>query len=307
MTDGYVLFDLEWNSPFRYVQPKCPCEIMEIGAVKVDSKMNVVDTFRAYVQPGIYKQINPWVKKLTGICELDLNFGLPFPRAMKEFRKWMDRHQGTLVSWGTADIVVLKQNCRYYHPEYNFRWLSRYIDLQTYCGTQLKNTQPGLKLMATILKIDFDESTLHSALNDSILMTDIFKKCHDRTLIKAHIIDGDQFEEIPKDCAKITGGLPKFDPAKLRFNCPSCGRFVNNLYGWTEQVGKLWALCFCGNCNTKLSCHLEVRPVYRVDLEYLPRKKIINSVTFAEYEQKIKAKTEGPLSQGDQVADTAAF
>lgn len=291
MNDGYILFDLEWNSPFQYIEPKCPCEIMEIGAVKLDSKLNVVDTFRVYVQSAIYGRINPWVKKLTGISEHDLGYGLPFPRAMKEFRKWAASHKGILASWGTSDIIVLKQNCRYYHPNYSFRWLSRYIDLQTYCGVLLHNTQPGLKQAASLLDIGFDEDTLHSALNDSLLMSVIFNRCFNRALVKSHITDGDQFEEIPKWATKIRGLLPRIDPARLKFNCPTCGRFANNLYGWTDHGGELWALCYCSHCHVKLSCHLEVRPVYRVELEYRPRKQIIDSETFTKYEEKIRTKT----------------
>lgn len=46
---------------------------------KLDNKLDIVDTVRVYVQSAICGHINPSVKKMTGINEQNLGFGLPLP------------------------------------------------------------------------------------------------------------------------------------------------------------------------------------------------------------------------------------
>lgn len=66
---NYIIFDLEFNQGFDRVNnktvsnAKCPFEIIQIGAVKLDSELNIIDTFSSYIKSQIYKDIHPFVKK----------------------------------------------------------------------------------------------------------------------------------------------------------------------------------------------------------------------------------------------------
>ena len=74
----YVVFDLEFNQGFDKTLNKtvsnerCPFEIIQIGAIKLDSHFNIIDTFNSYVKPQLYKSIHPFVGKMTGIKSEDV-------------------------------------------------------------------------------------------------------------------------------------------------------------------------------------------------------------------------------------------
>ena len=74
----YIVFDLEFNQGFdrklnkTVSNEKCPFEIIQIGAVKLDYNFNIIDTFNTFVKPNIYKDIHPFIKKMTGITNEDV-------------------------------------------------------------------------------------------------------------------------------------------------------------------------------------------------------------------------------------------
>ena len=67
----YIVFDLEFNQGFDRKLNKtvsdetCPFEIIQIGAVKLDSNLDMIDTFNTFVKPNIYKVIHPFIKKMS--------------------------------------------------------------------------------------------------------------------------------------------------------------------------------------------------------------------------------------------------
>ena len=83
----YVILDLEWNQPVsRSRMVKSPIrlsgEIIQMGAVKVNEKLEILDTFDVDIKPVYYKKMNKMVSDLTGIKTDDLQrkgFHLPKP------------------------------------------------------------------------------------------------------------------------------------------------------------------------------------------------------------------------------------
>lgn len=58
----YIIFDLEWNNAYNYSTGKGMNEIIEIGAVKLDEKLNIVDTFKQLIKPKISKSLREDLK-----------------------------------------------------------------------------------------------------------------------------------------------------------------------------------------------------------------------------------------------------
>ena len=82
---NYIVFDLEFNQSFDFKtgsspasNPECPFEIIQIGAVKLDSNLETVGYFNYYIKPVIYKRIHPYVEKITGITQEMLDSGHNF-------------------------------------------------------------------------------------------------------------------------------------------------------------------------------------------------------------------------------------
>ena len=57
---NYIILDLEWNQcPYgkKKEDPKLPFEIIEIGAVKLDSSFQEVGTFHETIRPVLYRKL----------------------------------------------------------------------------------------------------------------------------------------------------------------------------------------------------------------------------------------------------------
>ncbi|MBQ9914749.1 MAG: hypothetical protein IJO50_01260, partial [Clostridia bacterium] len=96
----YIIFDLEWSRNIRHVIPKCPDEIIQIGAVKYDKNLKYKGSFNRFIRPGVYDKVDARVSEITGITKDHLlRFGVPFPEAFREFKTFMG-HDAVLLSWG---------------------------------------------------------------------------------------------------------------------------------------------------------------------------------------------------------------
>ena len=77
----YIIFDLEWNQSPRGKDgenKRIPFEIVEIGAVKLDEELNIVDTFSMFIKAQLGKKLHSRVKELTNITNDDITTGVPF-------------------------------------------------------------------------------------------------------------------------------------------------------------------------------------------------------------------------------------
>lgn len=248
--DNFVIYDLEWNLVYSRTRRANLNEIIEIGAVKTDYRLNVIDTFRLYVHPVLSKNIGPQVKQLTNISAVDLEFGLPCQKAIKHFKNWCGSY-AIFCSWGPDDVYVLGDNCRYFDRNYSLRWLNRYIDLRQFCAdiTRKDPNQYGLKRAADLLKVEYEGDKLHRALEDAKLLTQVFQKIVDYKKIVNYIKNG--AEQKPIKAEYITNIKdPRINRGKFRFNCPYCGRFVQKVENWTVKKKKFRGYFKCERCST---------------------------------------------------------
>ena len=128
----YIAFDLEWNQPGSaeeiIKEPiSFPGEIIQIGAVKLDEDMKIIDTFNAFVKPVYYTEIGTFVSELTHITNETLENGFTFPDAINKFRAWCPE-DCVLLTWSNNDKKMLKQNIRMHGEKYN--WIPHAIDIQ---------------------------------------------------------------------------------------------------------------------------------------------------------------------------------
>ena len=54
---NFIIFDLEWNNAYNYKLKRGMNEIIEIGAVKLDENLDVVDTFKQLIKPQLSRKI----------------------------------------------------------------------------------------------------------------------------------------------------------------------------------------------------------------------------------------------------------
>ena len=75
-----IVFDLEWNIGY---QPKTFLyhgteltlrgEIIQIGAVRINARGDVLDTFEVNLRPRIFRKLQHHIAKVTGLSQGDLD------------------------------------------------------------------------------------------------------------------------------------------------------------------------------------------------------------------------------------------
>lgn len=115
---NYIIFDLEWNQCCGgrdMENPRMPFEIIEIGAVKLDKKFNIIDTYSSIIKPKLYKKLQPHIKTILNYDESTLRKGRPFDMVYREFIKWCGQDDYIFGTWGSMDLNILQTNMDYYY------------------------------------------------------------------------------------------------------------------------------------------------------------------------------------------------
>lgn len=83
-------------------------EIIQIGAVKVDENLNMIDEFSTYVQPQ-YGKIDGYIMNLTGIHEKQIKRAPILEDALKQFANWIGEQECEICAWSKTDKSQMKK------------------------------------------------------------------------------------------------------------------------------------------------------------------------------------------------------
>ena len=114
---NYIVLDLEWNQAAYKVDEEAniPFEIIEIGAVKLNAKTEIVDTFQELIRPQVYPFLLRRTKELTGWTDKDLDRrGIYFEDAIEKFLNWCGKEYIFCI-WGSSDLTQLERDMAYYN------------------------------------------------------------------------------------------------------------------------------------------------------------------------------------------------
>lgn len=167
---NYIVFDLEWNqsaSGKKYANKKLPFEIIEIGAVKLDDKLQEIGRFNELVRPRVYKNIN----RITGnIVHLDmeqLQKARGFEQVMGDFLRFCGEDY-IFCTWGNLDLIELQRNIKFHHMEPLSEEPIRFLDVQKIFALQFegKKSQHTLEYAVDQCQIEKD-IPFHRAFADA--------------------------------------------------------------------------------------------------------------------------------------------
>ena len=167
----YVVLDLEWNqaSDSRDARNRLlTFEIIEIGAVKLNSRMEIVDTFEELIRPQVYDTMHHITEKLIGIHMKDLSGCRTFDVVMKDFLAWCgeDFMFGT---WGPQDLTELQKNMRFFGMEPLGKGPVRFYDIQKLFSIAYEDqkVRRSLEYAVDYLQIPKD-IPFHRAISDAV-------------------------------------------------------------------------------------------------------------------------------------------
>ncbi|MCL2702452.1 MAG: exonuclease domain-containing protein [Defluviitaleaceae bacterium] len=135
----YYILDLEYNQYFdfhdnRQPEPACPAEIIQMGVVVMDDKLNIKLRRETLVRPQIYKRLHPYVERITGISKDDLRQAPAFPDAFEDFFGFAFGKRAVFCTWGNDDIKELYRNILYYDLNHK-RLTRRFLNVQKLYGS----------------------------------------------------------------------------------------------------------------------------------------------------------------------------
>lgn len=166
-----IVLDLEWNQGYgkqRDTQDELPQEIVEIGAVRIDTTLSIVAEFHCTVRPTVHPVLHHHVRRVTGMANRDCRHGISFVDACAQLMAFCGDYF-TLCTWGPDDYGVLEKNLMHWQLPQD--WVPLPFNAQM-AFSHLASATPGQQIalttaMAALSIEQEDERPLHRAQNDA--------------------------------------------------------------------------------------------------------------------------------------------
>ena len=264
----YIVIDFEFNGAYSKRRHCFVNEIIEFGAVKLDEKLNMIDTFSELVTPQISKKLNSHVSQLTHIKMNELKeSNNTFTHVLSKFKKFLG--DGVLMSWGTSDLLVLMENCRYFDGDDSLPFLKAYCNLQSYCEAALdyhdRSHQMGLSTCAGLLGIGFEDGSLHRALTDAELTSLCFQKLYDPERFSGFVSVCDEtfYKRLTfKSYNLFSLRDPGVNKKEMFFLCDQCGRKAHRRSKWRVKNKTFRAKFRCFRCKREFEGRITFKQHY---------------------------------------------
>lgn len=197
---NFIIFDLEFNQNYKsgrenknVIASRCPFEIIQIGAVKLNERLEILTSLDRLIRPEIYTDIHPFVKEMTNITIDLLNTAKSFNEIYKEFIQFVKDGRSVLCVWGMTDMRELFRNIKYHELD-PFLVPKEYINLQLHTSkyfNSAKGTNIGLHRAVELLNIPINDQ-FHDAFNDACYTAEVFKRIYNEN-IRPTIYNADKY------------------------------------------------------------------------------------------------------------------
>lgn len=253
----YIVFDLEWNSAGRAnkveraIQEAIPFEIIEIGAVKLNSRFETVGKFSTQIRPRIYPILTGPVASVTRRHQQSMKYGLDFRDAARDFFAFCGDDY-LFCTWSESDTAALLMNLRYYGVAEKLDVLCLDVQYLFDLIVEQADIQRSIEYAIDFLHLP-KHQPFHQAVHDAWYTGQILRE----------IIEISQTEQNGEHLARYA-----FDPNLNRSSqfyisnqpdvmaiitelnrqpipCPACGLNLVQEQDWTQEKNRLTALFAC--------------------------------------------------------------
>lgn len=171
----YIIFDLEATCWESVSERRGNQEVIEIGAVKFNSRGEVVDEFEQFVKPSDFPALSDFCKNLTSITQEQIDNAPYFEEAMQNFRSWIGFDEDfILCSWGDWDKYHLMNEAK--RKKLDVSWVLKHVNLKVQYQ-KLKMLRRGTGMKKTLLREKIDlTGTHHRGIDDARNIGKIFKR-----------------------------------------------------------------------------------------------------------------------------------
>lgn len=285
---NYIILDLEWDSAYSVKYKRFINQILQIGAVKLDEKFGITDTFEQTVRSSVSKKVTGRFAALTGITTEKMRDGIPFDEAVDRYNEWAGKDTVTMT-WSDSDLYSIKENEECLLSGGRRFAVEKYLDLQKFVQGELKKVgyedknQISLSAAAQLLGVDTEGLELHTAKDDSLLCVALLKKCYNKESFEPFIRDtGDpefyrRLRFKPYAISNIND--ERIDKSQLVFYCDKCGAKASRTSAWRYRNRWFAAKFTCPKCARRFSGRLTFKKTYD---DVLVRRRICEIKTAPE-------------------------
>lgn len=214
---NYVILDLEMcmvkGNAIKKMRGE-KHEIIQIGAVMLDTKLRIVDEFSSYVKPE-YGKIDSFIEELTGIGQECVENAPDLRAALMHLAMWIADREVIVLSWSDSDYYQLQREMRIkkikHHKIQDL--LEGWVDFQRSFDQMLGlKKQYALEDALNISRIQSIGRT-HDGLCDAYNTARLFVKLHRQTAFQFQLVPICQYEESVEHLSFTIGEL--FTPELL--------------------------------------------------------------------------------------------
>lgn len=214
---NYVILDLEMcmvkGNAIKKMRGE-KHEIIQIGAVMLDTKLRIVDEFSSYVKPE-YGKIDSFIEELTGIGQECVENAPDLRAALMHLAMWIADREVIVLSWSDSDYYQLQREIRIkkikHHKIQDL--LEGWVDFQRSFDQMLGlKKQYALEDALNISRIQSIGRT-HDGLCDAYNTARLFVKLHRQTAFQFQLVPICQYEESVEHLSFTIGEL--FTPELL--------------------------------------------------------------------------------------------
>ena len=189
---NYIVLDLEWNQcpdGKEKEEALLPFEIIEIGAVKMNSEHIILDQFHELIHPQVYTSLHFMTKEIITIREEDLQSCRDFPEVIRDFIAWCG-DSPHFCTWGSTDLLELQRNMAWYRIPSPFSFPLLYFDIQKIFSIiyEDRKTRRSLEFAVDYLNIP-KETTFHNAWSDAVYTSQVIQHFTEESIISNSSVD----------------------------------------------------------------------------------------------------------------------
>ena len=267
---NYVVLDMEWDGAYHKLHKRFVNQILQIGAVKLDEKFNIIDIFDVTVKSSISNRVSRRFAELTGITREIMLEGISLSEAVNRYNNWLGDDVVT-ITWSNSDLYTIAENEKFMLEGEKFR-IDKYLDLQVFIQGELRllghecKSQIALSAAAELLGITTENYDLHNAKDDSLICAAMLKKHYSEAAFNNLIQDTSNPEFYkklyfkPYYISRIND--EHVDKNTQIFYCEKCEAKMKRLTKWKHHNNWFNANFICPECSKKYICRVSYKKTY---------------------------------------------
>lgn len=184
---NYIIFDLEWNqsSDSRNAVAGLPFEIIEIGAVKYNDRLEQTGEFHELIRPQVYRVMHHITGRLLHINMKELKSGASFTEVMERFLQWCGEEEKLFCIWGMMDLTELQRNMKYFGMEPLAQGPIPFLDVQKLYSIACGDGKSRRALEDVIDELDIPKDIpFHRAFSDAYYTGKVLARIHSPELFR---------------------------------------------------------------------------------------------------------------------------